>query len=230
MRKRFQVRKYKHPRLKFVVNYRETGRRKRKFFETKEQANAFAALKEKQLRKAGIEGAEFPSRLREEAAECVERLSAYGKTLTDATNFLVAQLKASKGSIVNMGSMTGVVGQQFNPAYSATKGAVIALTKALAIDLAPLGIRVNSISPAGVKTPLLSDWLQKQENPEQASLAQDRSHLLGRTATSKEIANVALFLASDDSSFVTGENIVVDGGATIGYAAGPKPEWDRAVV
>lgn len=142
----------------------------------------------------------------------------------------LAYLKASKGCIVNMGSMTGVVGQQFNPAYSATKGAVIALTKALAIDLAPHGVRVNSISPAGVKTPLLADWLQLQENPEQAGLAQDRSHLLGRTATPNEIANVALFLASDDSSFVTGENIVVDGGATIGYAAGPKPEWDRVEV
>jgi len=136
-------------------------------------------------------------------------------------------LKNCKGSIINMASMTGVVGQQNNAAYSATKGAVIALTKAMAIDFAPYEVRVNALSPAGVRTPLFENWLQKQENTEQAREAQDRSHLLGRTASSLEIANVALFLASDDSSFVTGENIVVDGGATIGYAAGPKPEWDH---
>ncbi len=99
MRKRFQVRKYKHPRLKFVVNYREAGKRKRSFFETREQANAFAAFKNAQLRKFGVEGAEFSSRLREMAQECAERLSAYGKTLKEATDFYVARLKASERSI-----------------------------------------------------------------------------------------------------------------------------------
>ncbi len=99
MRKRFQVRKYKHERLKFVVNYREAGKRKRSFFETREQGNAFAAFKNAQLRKFGVEGAEFSSRLREMAQECAERLSAHGKTLKDATDFLVAHLKASERSI-----------------------------------------------------------------------------------------------------------------------------------
>ena len=101
MRKRkITVRPYKHhPRLKFVVGYREAGKRKRSFFETRAQAQAFAALKNAELRKYGIEGAEFSSRLREEAAECVERLSAFGKTITDATNFLVAHLEASEKSI-----------------------------------------------------------------------------------------------------------------------------------
>ncbi len=98
-RRKFTVRAYRHPRLKFVVNHRENGKRKRSFFETREQANAFAAFKNAELRKYGAAGSEFSSRLREEAAECVERLSAFGKTLTDATNFLVAHLKASKGSI-----------------------------------------------------------------------------------------------------------------------------------
>src|SRR2546429_7385680 len=98
MRRKFQVKKYKHPRLKFVVNYRETGKRKRSFFETKEQANAFCAFKNAELRKYGIEGSQFSSRLREEAGECVEKLSAYGKTLTEAVNFFVAHLKASEKS------------------------------------------------------------------------------------------------------------------------------------
>jgi integrase len=98
MRKRFQVRKYKHPRLKFVLNYREAGKRKRKFFETRAKAAAEAALKNAQLRKAGIEGAEFPSRLRVMAWECAKRLSARGKTLQDATDFLVAHLEATEKS------------------------------------------------------------------------------------------------------------------------------------
>jgi integrase len=98
-RRKFTVRAYRHPRLKFVVNHRENGKRKRSFFETREQANAFAAFKNAELRKYGAQGSEFSSRLREEAAECVERLSAYGKTLTDATDFLVAHLKASERSI-----------------------------------------------------------------------------------------------------------------------------------
>jgi meso-butanediol dehydrogenase/(S,S)-butanediol dehydrogenase/diacetyl reductase len=152
------------------------------------------------------------------------------KSIYLTTKYAISHLKETKGSIINMASMTGVVGQQFNAAYSASKGAVIALTKALAIDYAPFQVRINSISPAGVRTPLFETWLGLQADPEKASLAQDQSHMLGRTATSEEIAKVVLFLASDDASFVTGENIVTDGGATLGYAAGPKPEWDKVVI
>src|SRR5260370_17268829 len=95
-RLKFTVRAYRHPRLKFVVNHRETGKRKRSFFETREQANAFAAFKNAELRKYGIEGSGFSSRLREEAAQCVNRLSPYGNTLTDATDFLFAHLNATE--------------------------------------------------------------------------------------------------------------------------------------
>jgi integrase len=98
MRKRFQVRKYKHPRLKFVLNYREDGKRKRMFFETKEEATAEAALKNAQLKKSGIEGAEFSSRLRVMAQECAERLLKCGKTLKDATDFFLAHVTASEKS------------------------------------------------------------------------------------------------------------------------------------
>jgi NAD(P)-dependent dehydrogenase (short-subunit alcohol dehydrogenase family) len=147
-------------------------------------------------------------------------------TTKNASPYLIK----SQGTIINMASMTGVEGQQYNAAYSSTKGAIIAFTKAIAIDLAPFQVRVNSISPAGVKTPLLETWLKQQEDPDKASEAQDRSHMLGRTATSLEIAKVALFLASKEASFITGENIVVDGGATLGYAAGPKPEWERIMI
>lgn len=134
-------------------------------------------------------------------------------------------LRKTKGNIINMASMTGVVGQKSNAAYSATKGGVIAMTKALAIDCAMEGIRVNAICPAGVDTPLLQDWLSRQSDPERSKRDQDMSHLLGWTASTKEIANVVLFLASKEASFITGEIVKVDGGATLGYGVGPKPEW-----
>lgn len=134
-------------------------------------------------------------------------------------------IRAVRGSIVNMGSMTGLAGQQRNPAYSATKGAIAALTRSLAIDLAPEGVRVNSICPAGVLTPLLEKWFAQQENPEEFRRGQDLSHMLGRTAEPEEIARVAVFLASDEASFITGQSIPVEGGATIGYGVGPKAEW-----
>lgn len=137
-------------------------------------------------------------------------------------------LKVRHGCIVNMASMNGLVGQMKNPAYSATKGAVIALTKSLAVDLAPLGVRVNAICPAGVLTPLLEEWFQQQPNPERARSDCDRSHMMGRTASPEEIAQLALFLASNDSSFITGQAIPIDGGATLGYGVGSKAEWTRS--
>ncbi len=96
--KKHTVRKYKHPRLKFVLNYREGGKRKRQFFETKEEAKAEAALKDAQLKKSGIEGANIPSRLREMAAQCNSQLAQYGRTLADATEFFVRHLVASEKS------------------------------------------------------------------------------------------------------------------------------------
>ena len=96
--RKFKVRKYKHPRLKFVLNYREAGNRKRMFFETKEEADAEALLKNAQLKKSGLEGAEFPSRLRVMAQECAERLLKCRKTLKDATDFFLAHVEATEKS------------------------------------------------------------------------------------------------------------------------------------
>src|SRR4029453_6119912 len=98
-RRKFTVRAYRHPRLKFVVNHRENGKRKRSFFEMHDQANAFCSFKNAELKRYGIEGSEFSARLREMAQECAERLVPYGRTLADATDFFVAYLKASECSI-----------------------------------------------------------------------------------------------------------------------------------
>ncbi|NOU62527.1 glucose 1-dehydrogenase [Paenibacillus sp. LMG 31461] len=126
-------------------------------------------------------------------------------------------LKASRGAIVNMASLNGLVGQQMNPVYAATKGGLIALTKSLALDYASNGIRVNCICPAGVSTPLLQSWIQEQADPHATIQALNDMHPIGRPATSEEIAQAALFLASPQSGFITGVALPVDGGASLGY-------------
>lgn len=129
----------------------------------------------------------------------------------------IAELKKTKGSIVNMSSLNGLIGQKMNPVYAATKGGMNALTKALALDYAPFGVRVNSICPAGVTTPLLEQWISQQADPDQTVRELNAMHPLGRPATSEEVAQTALFLASDASGFVTGVALPVDGGASLGY-------------
>ncbi|WP_127496320.1 SDR family NAD(P)-dependent oxidoreductase [Paenibacillus glycanilyticus] len=129
----------------------------------------------------------------------------------------IAELKKTRGSIVNMSSLNGLIGQKMNPVYAATKGGMNALTKALALDYAPYGIRVNSICPAGVTTPLLEQWISQQADPVQTVRNLNAMHPLGRPATSEEVAQTALFLASDASGFVTGVALPVDGGASLGY-------------
>src|SRR6266446_3566157 len=86
------------PHLKFVVNYREAGKRKRRFFENKAQAESFAAFKNAELRRNGVEGAEFSTSLRVMAQECANRLSGRNKTLKDATDFFLRHLEASEKS------------------------------------------------------------------------------------------------------------------------------------
>ena len=104
--RKITVRKYTgHPKYRFVVNFREAGKRKRSFFETRAQANSFAAFNNAELKRNGVEGAEFPTSLRIMAQECASRLSEYKKagsdsslTIKDATDYLIAHLKASEKS------------------------------------------------------------------------------------------------------------------------------------
>src|SRR5437667_1203951 len=99
--RKIRVRKYSdsnRPHLKFVVNYREAGKRKRRFFETKADADTFAGNRNIELKNAGREGAEFPTALRVMAQECKDALSKYGKTIKEATDFFIAHLKASAKS------------------------------------------------------------------------------------------------------------------------------------
>jgi NAD(P)-dependent dehydrogenase (short-subunit alcohol dehydrogenase family) len=120
------------------------------------------------------------------------------------------------GSIVNQGSVAGLVGIPNFAAYCAAKGAVIALTRSMAVDLAPRGIRVNVICPGTVYTPLMEPMLRARGDGDlQAGLAKTLlKYPIGRLGTPEEIANVALFLASDEASFMTGSVVTPDGGMT----------------
>jgi len=95
------------------------------------------------------------------------------------------------------------------------KGALISLARAMAIDHAREGIRVNSVSPGTIDSPMLHTFAAAQEEPEQTRRAFDEVHPVGRVGTIEEVANVFVFLASDQASFVTGANYSVDGGASV---------------
>jgi NAD(P)-dependent dehydrogenase (short-subunit alcohol dehydrogenase family) len=126
-------------------------------------------------------------------------------------------LRRSTGSIVSVSSMTGVVGQANGAVYVATKGALISMTKALALELGADGIRVNCVCPAGVDTPLMRGWAATMPDPEEVLRGQAAMHLTNRMATPEEIAAAILFLASPAASFITGIALPVEGGATLGY-------------
>ena len=126
-------------------------------------------------------------------------------------------LKKSKGNILNTGSLVGEIGQEIHAAYTATKGAVNALTKSMALDYAPFGIRVNAVAPAGVITPLLRTWSQQQPDQESAEAYLNNIHALGYCPEGDVIADACLFLISDMARFVTGCILPVSGGAELGY-------------
>lgn len=118
------------------------------------------------------------------------------------------------GSIVNVASVSGMIGWGGSTVYSASKGAVLALTKALAVELAPYSVRVNAVAPGSVRTPMVETNLQQLEAPDEAWKRTAALHLLGRVGEPVEIAESILFLASPRSSFMTGSVLTVDGGLT----------------
>jgi NAD(P)-dependent dehydrogenase (short-subunit alcohol dehydrogenase family) len=121
-------------------------------------------------------------------------------------------LAVGRGSIIHMASVTGILGLPGLAIYSATKGALIALARAMSTDYAGCGIRVNAVSPGTIDSPMLHNFIAAQSDPDRIRRQFDQMHPIGRVGTIEEVANVCLFLASDEASFVTGANYQVDGG------------------
>lgn len=124
--------------------------------------------------------------------------------------------EAGGGVIINTASGWGLVGGRKAAAYCASKGAVVLLTKAMALDHGEQGIRVNCICPGDTDTPMLRDEAQQLGEPIERFLAEAAQRPLQRIGKPEDIAQAALYLASDESSFVTGTALVVDGGGTAG--------------
>jgi NAD(P)-dependent dehydrogenase (short-subunit alcohol dehydrogenase family) len=125
-----------------------------------------------------------------------------------------AALRRTRGALVVMASNKGLVAQSGSPAYVATKGAAVQLARALALDWAPEGIRVNAVCPGLVDTPMLRSFAAAQADPDRAWERLLGEQPLGRLARAEECAEAVLWLASPASSFVTGVALPVDGGFT----------------
>jgi len=120
------------------------------------------------------------------------------------------------GVIVNTGSIAGMWATENQPAYAAAKGATIMLTKCMALDGAREGIRVNSVSPGFIETPMLERFMADQPDPGAVRDALTGRAPLGRLGTPLDIADAFVYLLSDEAGWVTGTNLVVDGGVTSG--------------
>ena len=140
-------------------------------------------------------------------------------TFLVAKHALRPMIEQGSGSIINIASIEGIEGTEGGSAYNASKGGVVLLTKNLAIDYGRAGIRANAICPGFIETPLLHQVMDLPEMSKARDTIRDH-HKLGRFGQPSEIAGAALFLASQDASFVTGHALVVDGGFTAGLRPG----------
>jgi NAD(P)-dependent dehydrogenase (short-subunit alcohol dehydrogenase family) len=140
-----------------------------------------------------------------------------GGTFLTCKHVIPVMQRQGGGAIVNLGSVSGHVGQVDHALYGATKGAIIALGRALAWELAPFGIRVATVSPGSVDTPMLRGDIQIEADRsgatfEEVKALREQEQALGRWADPSEIAEVIAFLASERASFVTGADLLVDAG------------------
>lgn len=138
------------------------------------------------------------------------------KSMYLCSRFVVPIMRrAGGGSIIHMGSESGIIGFPMHPAYCASKGAVVNLTKSMALAHAPDNIRVNCLCPGTIPTPLYHEFIDQLPEPRRSEVVAmlKREHPLG-LGTESDIASAALFLASDESRYMTGANFVIDGGYT----------------
>jgi NAD(P)-dependent dehydrogenase (short-subunit alcohol dehydrogenase family) len=139
--------------------------------------------------------------------------------------YVLPHLRKTKGSIVNVGSVLGLTGDEGSAIYSATKGAISTMTKSLAIDEARNGVRINEIKPGNIYTEMFEKTARMQEDPGAFRAYSDTLQWIGRGGMAAEIGRCVVFLASEWASFVTGASLLATGGYEIGE--GPKkPLWN----
>jgi integrase len=147
------------PHLKFVVNYRESGKRKRSFFETKEAANSFVAFKNAELKRNGVEGAEFPTWLRVMAQRCTDKLEAFGKTIEDATEHFIAHLKAIERSCTVDALVDEVIAKKAKECGKRQRPASKDYIDDLKIRLGRFAKTFGSRTVAAITPMEIEDWL-----------------------------------------------------------------------
>jgi NAD(P)-dependent dehydrogenase (short-subunit alcohol dehydrogenase family) len=128
--------------------------------------------------------------------------------------FLPAMAEQGHGAVVNLASVSGLIGWGGSSVYSASKGGVIALTRFLAAEYAPSGVRINCVCPGSVRTPMVINNMQHYADAAERLARTAQLHPMGRVAEAHEIADTILYLLSDRASFVTGTAFTVDGGLT----------------
>jgi NAD(P)-dependent dehydrogenase (short-subunit alcohol dehydrogenase family) len=133
-----------------------------------------------------------------------------------ACKFALPHIRKTKGNIINMASLVGAMGQLYATTYVTTKGAITAFTKALAIDEAEHGVRVNSVSPGNIYTPLWQEAIDASSDPAKTRAEGDAAQLFGRMGTAEETGKLCLFIAAE-ATFTTGVDHIISGGAELGY-------------
>jgi NAD(P)-dependent dehydrogenase (short-subunit alcohol dehydrogenase family) len=138
-------------------------------------------------------------------------------SIFSACKFALPYLRQTRGNIINMASLVASIGQYHATTYVATKGAITGFTKALAVDEAPHGVRVNSVSPGNIYTPLWQEAIDAASDPLQYRAEGEGAQLLGRMGCVEEVGRLCLFIASA-ATFTTGVDHIISGGAELGYA------------
>jgi len=134
-----------------------------------------------------------------------------------ASKYALPHLRRVHGSIINISSLVGEIGQERAVTYVATKAAIIGLTKALAIDEAQHGVRVNAVLPGTIATPLLDHFIGSTPNPPAMKSFLDSWQWTGRVGEAEEVGYACLFLASDQAGYITGVELIVSGGQELGH-------------
>jgi NAD(P)-dependent dehydrogenase (short-subunit alcohol dehydrogenase family) len=168
---------------------------------------------------AGISGVGSLHELEQDMWDRVMNVNVKGVFLP-SKYVLPHMIQQMSGCIINMSSCIAEIGLARRAAYAASKGAILALTKSMQVDYAEYGIRVNALLPGTIYTPFVENYLKTSyENPEEAINAIKKRQLSGELGKPEDVANAALFLASDESKFMMGSPLYIDGGVTFGKNA-----------